>query len=271
MKYIKLKRIDSICNICKQNKSLSWDHVPPKDGIDLSDMWVQSRSKAYLTDEQPKIAVSQNGLKFRTICRDCNSLLAKYDITFRQLLLDVKMFMNSSLIIPSPIKVTTYPVRIAKCLLGHLLASKTEFCNTMFDQQISEYLLHDNKCIPDGVRIFFWFFPYNCTIIKTDIYELDIFDSSTRFYSVIKSFPLAFAIMSDNTYIDNANELIIGKNDDFNTEKQILFKPNVVNDWEYPEKLGDNKVHLLHKDNTGILATPKLASVKVKNSQNKGK
>lgn len=32
---IKRNRID-ICNICREQKLLSWDHVPPKGGIKLT-------------------------------------------------------------------------------------------------------------------------------------------------------------------------------------------------------------------------------------------
>lgn len=261
MKYIKLKRADNVCNICKQTKELSWDHIPPKGGIDLSDMWIQSRTQSYLTDDQPKMTVSQNGLKYRTICRDCNSGLARYDLAFKELLLDVKMIMKSVLILPNPIRISTYPVRIAKCILGHLLAAKTADCFNVYDEEIRTYLSNDNAKLPNNIRIFFWYYPYNCTIITTDVYELNILDQSTRFYSVLKSFPLAFAVAFDNSHMHNANELIININDNYDTKREILFSPYAVNNWDFPEKLGDNKVHLVAKDNTNILATPKYKKI----------
>lgn len=264
MQYIKLRRSDNICNICEKQKQLSWDHIPPKGGIDLSDMWVQSLTKSYLSEEQTKMTVSQNGLKYRTICSDCNSALARYDLAFKNLLMDVKMIVKSSLILPNPIKINTYPVRIAKCVLGHLLAAKTNDCYTVQDKQIRKYISDDNEKMPDGLRIFFWFYPYNCTIIKTDVYELNILYGGTCLYSILKSFPLAFIVFFDNSHIENANELQIDDNDNYNTQKNILFNSDAVNDWNFPEKLGNNKVHLVQKDSTNILATPKYPDIKTK-------
>lgn len=256
MNYIKLKKTDSICNICKHNKKLSWDHIPPKGGIDLSDMWVQSRTQSYLTDYQPKMAVSQNGLKYKTICSDCNSELARFDLAFKDLLLDVKRIMKSELILPNPIRVNTYPVRIVKCILGHLLAAKTTDCFNVYDEKIRTYLSNDTANLPNDVRIFFWYYPYNWTIISTDVYELNLSDNSTHYYSVLKSFPLAFTVTFDNSCICNTNELII-TNDSYDTKRDILFNPYVVNNWDFPEKLGDNKIHWVPIDQTNILAKPK--------------
>lgn len=208
--------------------------------------------------------VSQNGLKYRTICSDCNSALARYDLAFKKLLMDVKMLLKSSLILPNPIKINTYPVRIAKCVLGHLLAAKTNDCYTIQDNQIRKYISDDNEKMPKDIRIFFWLYPYNCTIIKTDVCELNVVHGNTCFYSVLKSFPLAFVVVFDNSYVHNTNEISIGANDNYNTQREIFFDTNLVHDWDFPEKLGNNKVHLVPKGNTNVLATPKYPEIKIK-------
>lgn len=257
MKYIKLKKTDSICNICKQNKPLTWDHIPPKGGIDLSDMWVQSLTKSIIKDDNPRMIISQNGLKYRTLCRECNSLLGKYDIAFKNLFLDVKMLAETSLHLPPSIKLKTYPVRIVKSLLGHILASKTYPCDSIDDNAIRKYLLDDNEKLPDNIRVFYWYYPYNCTIIKTDVHELDINTNTISNYSVLKSFPLAFAMSFDNSFLEHTNELIINSSDKDSTEKNLIFNKSIAHRWDFPEKLGDGKVHLVPQDHTNILAIPK--------------
>lgn len=257
MKYIKLTRTDSVCNICKQIKPLTWDHIPPKGGIDLSDMWVQTLTKSVIRKDNPPMKISQNGLKYRTLCRECNSLLGKYDLAFKNLFIDAKVLAETSLLLPFSIKLRTFPIRIAKSLLGHILASKTYSCDSIDDKAIIKYLLDDNENLPNNIRIFYWYYPYNCTIIATDIFELDIDTKTQSHYCVLKSFPLAFAISFDNSFLEDIHELIINPSDNETTEKDLVFNRYIVHPWDFPEKLGDNKVHLVLQEHSKILATPK--------------
>src|SRR6056297_3557589 len=71
----------SQCNICKKVKALSWDHVPPKGGISLTSVEQETVfQRLTINGEKRKYTISQNGVKFRTICKECNEKIgSKYD------------------------------------------------------------------------------------------------------------------------------------------------------------------------------------------------
>lgn len=84
MYYAKSKREKvSICNLCRETKDMSWDHVPPKGGVTLSAVKMETVFSLMAGDsEQAKFRESQNGMKYRTICSDCNSYLgSEFDPT----------------------------------------------------------------------------------------------------------------------------------------------------------------------------------------------
>src|SRR5713226_5715297 len=60
------------CNICGRHRPLTADHVPPKGSGGLSDAELKTLSRYLLLDaHRPKIY--QNGVKFPTLCGDCNN------------------------------------------------------------------------------------------------------------------------------------------------------------------------------------------------------
>ena len=70
---------EDLCTICQQHSTLIWDHVPPKGSWVFGKTKVSMRPSLNLAGD-PKLRESQNGLKFRTLCRECNNLLGtKYD------------------------------------------------------------------------------------------------------------------------------------------------------------------------------------------------
>ena len=78
------------CNICGTRGQLTWDHVPPKGGVDLQLVEIERATAVFTSSlgmEKPEI--SQNGLKFRTLCATCNNkrLGAKFDPALNSLAL----------------------------------------------------------------------------------------------------------------------------------------------------------------------------------------
>lgn len=258
MHYYKFKRSDCVCNLCKKQfpNGLSWDHVPPKGSIDLSDMWVEDRTN-YYRGTQSKPVTSQNGLKYKTICRDCNTFLSPYDMAFKDMIESIRKFVYTKLILPYNVNIVVNPIKIAKCILGHMLASKVGFCTSTYDDSIRQYLFSDNAILPEGIRIFYWFYPYNCTIISNDIYELDTNTGIQTFYSVLKCFPIAFTVVFNDSIINNTNELVIYSSDTIETKRWINFNFRLFHQWDYPERILDNIIHLVPQEKTDIVAYPK--------------
>ena len=98
MHYAKSKREKiSVCNLCREVKALSWDHVPPKGGIDIGPVEMETVFEIMTGDrDKPKLSESQNGVKYRTICSDCNSLLGReYDPTINDFAKSVGRYLKS--------------------------------------------------------------------------------------------------------------------------------------------------------------------------------
>ena len=71
-----------ICKICLSNCKLTEDHVPPKGGIDVEEVIIKNYLDSISKEREIKgkhIFISQNGVKFPTICGKCNNEnLGKY-------------------------------------------------------------------------------------------------------------------------------------------------------------------------------------------------
>lgn len=133
------------CNLCLEEKALSWDHVPPKGGINLTPVEIDTVFQVFAGDASTRmVRESQNGVKFRTICSDCNSLLGfRYDPIINDFAITVGRYLNSNLHFPEIISHRTRPAALMRGLLGHLIAAKNEIDKVKFDIQVS--LLQ--KCI----------------------------------------------------------------------------------------------------------------------------
>ena len=111
MHYVKLKRgsVDH-CNICRNQTTLSWDHVPPQSGIELTPV-EQTTILHLLTAKKNEelYSISQNGVKFRTICTYCNNTLLglRYDPVLNEFAIGVGRFLKTTLEMPSIIKYET--------------------------------------------------------------------------------------------------------------------------------------------------------------------
>lgn len=211
MHYVKTKREKvGLCNVCSQVKSLSWDHVPPKGGIELTTMEMEKLLDVFTkTDNVRNIRESQNGLKFRTICKTCNEFLGqKYDPTVNEFALTVGRYLKSALKLPALIHHKTKPLRLMKGILGHLIAAKAEYDDVLLDTQVRDFILDEKSSIPDDIYIFYWIYPYNCTIISRDFAMPSVRGDfkDFGFFQTIKYFPIAYLISNKPRY-ENLLEL----------------------------------------------------------------
>ncbi|MDD5631230.1 MAG: hypothetical protein PHI13_04265, partial [Methylococcales bacterium] len=113
MHYAKSKRknIKSICNLCRVEKDLSWDHVPPQGGIELTTIQMETIF-SLLTGNKETPRTSQNGMKYRTICSDCNSYLGKeFDPTINDFALSAGRYLQSTIELPDTINHKVMPQR----------------------------------------------------------------------------------------------------------------------------------------------------------------
>ena len=171
MYYAKSKREKkSICNLCRVEKELSWDHVPPKGGIELTTVQMETIHALMIGNaENKKLRESQNGMKYRTICGDCNAYLGtEFDPTLNDFALSVGGYLQSTIKLPDTISHKVKPQRLMKAILGHIVAAKVEIEDTLFDQQARAYVLDIKAPLPKDIHVFYWLYPHDCSITMRD-------------------------------------------------------------------------------------------------------
>jgi len=93
------------CRICLTYSKLTEDHVPPQGGVDTKAVEIENALN-FLTGRNPKrnFYISQNGVKFRTLCGHCNNtqLGKKYDPVLNTFANDVSRYVHSSLVFQNP-------------------------------------------------------------------------------------------------------------------------------------------------------------------------
>lgn len=204
--YFKYKR-EKIgkCNICLNETELTWDHIPPKGGIEVSEV-EQKNILQHLTDSTANnYVLSQNGVKYRTICSHCNNALlgAKYDLALNSFVNELSMFLKSKLYFPEKIMFKAQPGMIIKSVIGHLLAAKGEFETSKIDEQFRDYFLDERRVIPHNFKVFYWVYPYHSIKIIRDIGMPSVrgnFKSKFSMFSTLRYFPIGYLITDAEDY-----------------------------------------------------------------------
>lgn len=259
--YFKHKREKtSQCNICLSEAKLTWDHIPPQGGIDLSEV-EQKSIMQHLTSTSNHSIFSQNGVKYRTICSDCNNRLlgAKYDIALNSFANELGSFLKSSLQLPHTVMFKTQPGLILKGLIGHLLAAKGEIPSSKIDEQFREYFLSEEICIPKDFRVFYWIYPYDSIKIIRDVGMPSIrgdFQSGFSIFSTLKYFPIAYLVTEAKQYsgLHEMTSYCTGSIYDY---VEIPINLSEVHKENWPEHGRDNILMGGESLNSGVSAVPR--------------
>lgn len=247
MHYVKDKRekIDK-CNICLEEKALSWDHIPPKGSIETTPVEMDSLFQALIKDTGRKLKESQNGMKLRTICRECNSKLGtKYDTIIKEFSLSVGRYLTSNFQFPDTIHHSTKPIPLMKGILGHLVASKMTLDDAYFDDHVREILFDDTKTIPETIKIFYWLYPYEQIVIMRDFAIPSVRGNFKNFgvFQMLKFFPIAY-LVSDVTEYEGLHELSRYRELRMDEVVEIPIQLNRVEHPLWPEMVDDRNILL---------------------------
>ncbi len=261
MFYTKYKREKfGICNICLKEANLSWDHVPPKGGIEVKSVEMESILSKLNKEGSQNIKISQNGVKYRTICKECNQKLgSKYDITLNKFSITVGKYLKSNLVLPKIIYHKTKPTILVKAILGHLLTAKSEIDEVKFDKIFRKIIFDDNEFIPNEINIFYWIYPYEQSVVIRDSMmpsKRGKFNNYSFFHS-LKYFPIAYLVSDLATY-ESLPELTQHCTKNLNDEIDIPIYLNRVEHPDWPEIVDEQNIFCGGKSmESSILARPK--------------
>lgn len=192
------------CNICLQKKKLTWEHVVPQAALFYDDLVLKSihqQIHGKQIDYRPRI--SQNGLKLRTVCKECNSKLGReLDPALIDFLKTVKNFGESHRAFNPTISIRCQPNAIIRAVLGHLLASKYHLEFSEFDEIARKIIFDYEQPIPNNFNLFYWAYPYKNIAAYRDVIMLSQrgdFGAVSNF-QILKCYPVSFLFTDTDKY-----------------------------------------------------------------------
>lgn len=189
------------CNICGVHGKLTEDHIPPKGATRLNQMQMM-RIIDLLSASKTKNSsrLSQNGVKFRTLCADCNNkkLGTNYDPTLVTLSKNVASYLESSLSLPYSSLFSVKQNRLMRCVVGHLLAHGVdEHRLGNVGSDLTDYFLDENLNFPKNIKVYYWIYPYQDQVTVKGAMLSHHYWHSFGFFMLIKFFPIAFMLVVD--------------------------------------------------------------------------
>lgn len=145
------------CNICSKVLPLTEDHVPPKCCSNKGNIRFYSLfDKNLFPNKKPKQA--QNGIKFKTICAQCNNERLGHELDpalgeFQEHVIEqVSRCTSIADTLPFDIKIN----HICRAVVGHLLAAFPDYIDTDIENQLREYFFDKSKASICGQHLYVW-------------------------------------------------------------------------------------------------------------------
>lgn len=246
--YSKVKGpIIGYCAICQFHSRLTYDHVPPQACGNIADYSIND-----LLAKQPKREVSQGGLKYRTLCSECNNtrLGGQYDPDLVKLVSDIMplslLKSRHNIIGTSPIG---YPVRIHRLLravFGHVLATDIRrlvgiIPKSPFDEILTQYFLDETLELSEEVEVYYWPYLHSEISILRAISLKRAF-GPMAFGHVFKFYPIAFWIVFQRpqNFSVNLPKLLPRKNSGLDDLSEVFWDVSKSLPAGFPEMPGDD-------------------------------
>jgi len=197
----KAERIGS-CRLCGKLSTLTWDHVPPKACGNAMPTEIQSFADTLSRQPDKRVQLSQNGLKYRTLCSDCNNrILGKnLDVALSDFLRGVISIVESAIHLPEAVDIECDIDAVCLCVLGHLVAANITDHRSVFDETASKCVLNERLHSLDAMHMYGWIYPYSPTLIFRD-FVIHMSDEPV-FCQFFATFPFAFLVTGSAVHLD---------------------------------------------------------------------
>jgi hypothetical protein len=184
------------CNICGVYGPLTEDHVPPKGCVPPKPAMIghiTSRQRA--RSREIKGTKVNHGVVYRTLCASCNNVVLgqEYDPELISMSAQVATLIDIPLYIPSTSTVRVRPQRIARAVLGHLLAIGIDrFAAGEMGEASQKYVLGPAQHIPSDLKFYYWVYPGMDRVLVRDAGIMTLRTKGTSHFWLMKFYPLAF-------------------------------------------------------------------------------
>jgi hypothetical protein len=237
---------EGYCRICGKWAKLSEDHVPPRA--------CGNKNKIEIIYSENKKLISQNGLKCKTICENCNSSLlgGNYDKSLIHLYNDVNSIKK---IILNKREFNVNVKSLVRCILGHFIALNVYEKDETVQETLKKEPSIENKTFTkyrnfvtgnddelENTLCYYWYYKYDDIKIYPYICKLNIITKMSILGALIKIKPIALFIVdtkhSSITYKDIPTI-------DFNVNRITFNYRNSIR-YDFPQMPYSNEVILLN-------------------------
>lgn len=242
------------CAICKKFGKLSKDHVPPKGCDNIRDKQLKTILAHLSPAQKTPVAHSQNGSHFRTICEECNNTLlgTKYDpevIKWRNEVIQHTSTESYKFFSEHVIK----PQKIARCVIGHLLAANAvpqiqdPNNNAPAYSSMRNYFLNENEPLPENLKIYYWIYPYRPIVVVRALSKCVLGSGKQIAGDLLKFPPFGFFVEwhNSNNAAFNLPTLISNRKGDIDSTEKITLDYRKILPWNFPETPARDEVILL--------------------------
>jgi len=206
--------------------------------------------------------ISQDGVKYRTICKKCNETLGhRYDPVLNEWNRKVALFLKSNLHLPPVVQFETKPTAIVRAVLGHLLAAKLTPDDSAPDSLIRSFLFDDSQPIPNEINVFYWIYPYDYQLILRDfaILKLTREGKIITLCNLLKFFPVAYLVTS-HKHFDGLPALTEHRHLPPSEMANVPVPLSKLRESDWPEKVDDKTVLFMGQAGfESISARPKIS------------
>ena len=257
---------EGFCVICGVFGKLTRDHVPPQGCNNAADIILRTFPQTYATGQQGRWTSSQGGTHFRTLCEKCNSYLlgTKYDPELVKLSNSVTNIAvsahNGMIVLPSDFTVILKPQRIARAIVGHVLAAnaveetKAGIVSAPFPDLLRKYFLDETEALPREVDIYYWLYPSRRQVVIKGAAKMSTERKEIILGHILKFLPLGFWILWEKP--DGISfrlpALVHDKGMGIDDMNEIRFVLSAIPPLDFPEAPADDEVVLMHDESTSV-------------------
>lgn len=259
---------EEFCSICGEPGELHRDHVPPKGSANLSRVAITTLAD-HMGTARTRPYFGETGVRFKTLCAYCNStrLGTWYDPELKRISSAVTRLLSAATVLslPEAAVVSVKPQRVARAVVGHLLAAvPPELAgqpptDAPMPRALREYFLDPCAPLPDTVSIYYWTYPSVRVVIARGIAKTNIRFNPIIIGDILKFYPLGYWVLWDAPPLrtDTVAPLVANRTVgiDFEVDLPIRFRGQPSLD--FPEAPGPEEATFMH-DRAGVTAGPRL-------------
>jgi hypothetical protein len=156
---------------------------------------LMSRLSIYQVEK--RFELSQDGVKFRSLCRRCNNerLGAECDPELLALCNHAHAILQSPLVLPPSFSIDVRPMRVLRAVVGHMLATESGRSPAgPMEEAMATFFLDTRLPPPRQLECFYWPYTFTDQVILRDVSLGRMGGHPPLFFKLLKFYPLAFML-----------------------------------------------------------------------------